>query len=358
MINVTRSHLPSREKLDTYISQLYDSAYLTNFGPLEQQLTKALEQYLNINHLVLMANGTLALMLLIRGLGLKGEVITTSYTFPATAAAICWSGLEPKFADINASDWTIDPNKIEDLITPQTAAILATHVYGNPCDIEALTTLGEQYKLPVLYDGAHGFGIQYAEQSLLGMGVGTAVSFHATKLFHTVEGGGVIVADSDLAARLKRLINFGIAGPEQVSEVGINAKMSELHAAVGLANLQEINDCIRLRQSHLYYYQQRLDHSGIQWQQWRMNSTTNGAYAPVNLPSEQSLLNVKQQLEVNNIFPRRYFYPSLDVLPCHGAPKNTPNAQHIAATTLCLPLYAELTQAQLDLICDTVLSSL
>lgn len=358
MINVTRSHLPSREKLEAYINQLYDTAYLTNFGPLEQQLTSALEQYLNINHLVLMANGTLALMLLMRGLGLKGEIITTSYTFPATAAAIRWSGLEPKFADINFADWTIDPNKVEDLITPQTSAILATHVYGNPCNIEALATLGEQYKLPVLYDGAHGFGIQYGKQSLLGMGMGTAVSFHATKLFHTVEGGGVIVGDPDLAARLKRLINFGIAGPEQVADVGINAKMSELHAAVGLANLQEIDDCIRLRKSHLQYYQQRLDHSGIKWQQWRMNASTNGAYAPVNLSSEHSLLNVKQQLETKNIFPRRYFYPSLDVLPCHGAPNNTPNAQQVAATTLCLPLYAELTQNQLDLICETVLSSI
>jgi dTDP-4-amino-4,6-dideoxygalactose transaminase len=242
MIPVTRPYLPSRERLDKYIDRIYESAWLTNRGPLLQELESRLSEFLDVQHVILVANGSLALQLAYKALELTGEVITTPFTFLATSSTLVWEGLTPVFADISPESLNLDPKKIEALISKKTSAIVPVHVYGNPCDVEAIQSLADKHGLKVIYDAAHAFGVRFKGRSILKYGDVSILSFHATKIFHTIEGGAVVTNDPKIAERLRQLINFGLSGPETIERAGTNAKMNEFEAAMGMAVLDEMGN--------------------------------------------------------------------------------------------------------------------
>ncbi|MEW6712332.1 MAG: DegT/DnrJ/EryC1/StrS family aminotransferase, partial [Candidatus Riflebacteria bacterium] len=241
MINVTRAYLPDKKKLFDYFSQVYDSAWLTNNGQFCQLLEARLKDYLGVRNLILVSNGTLALQIVYKALGLKGSSVTTPFSFVATASSLMWEGIEPVFADINEETWNLEPRKIEDKVKSDTTSIVPVHVFGNPCEVEKIDEIARAKKLKVVYDGAHAFGVKYKGKSLLEFGDASTLSFHATKLFHTIEGGAIVTSDDDLAKRIRLMINFGITGPETIECLGINCKMNEFQAAMGLCVLDEIN---------------------------------------------------------------------------------------------------------------------
>ena len=268
MIPVTKPYLPSRKKLDEYIDGIYERYWLTNDGPLVQELTARLEKYLGVENLLLVSNGTLALQIAYRALGVSGgnldqepEAITTPFTFIATASSMAWDGLKPVFADIDPQTWCLDPHNIEALITPKTRVIVPVHVFGNACDVQTIETVAEKHKLKVIYDACHAFGVKINGRSLLTYGDAATLSFHATKLFHTGEGGAIVFRNRVDLERAKRIINFGIAGPGQIGELGINAKMSELSAAMGLCVLDEIEEIMTARAAIWRFYEKALDSS-------------------------------------------------------------------------------------------------
>ena len=338
MIPVTKAYLPNKEKYKAYIDRIYESGWLTNNGSLLQELERRLKEYLGVKHLILVANGSLALQLAYKTLDLKGEVITTPFSFAATTSTLAWEGLKPVFADIDSSSFNLDPNNIEALITTETSAIVPVHVFGNPCEVEKIQEIAHKHNLRVVYDAAHAFGSQYKGQSVLNYGDISTISFHATKLFHTIEGGAVITNDDELAKKVRLLINFGITGPTTIESVGTNAKMNEFEAAMGLCLLDEI-DIIRSEREEVWQmYQQEL--SGIvAFQQWNAQSDNNYAYAPVLFKSEAKLLEAEARLKANDIMPRRYFYPSLDTLDYLSTEQVCVHSRDIASRILCLPIY-------------------
>ncbi|MBE0421182.1 DegT/DnrJ/EryC1/StrS family aminotransferase [Pseudoalteromonas nigrifaciens] len=241
MIPVTKSYLPNKKKYKTYIDRIYDSGWLTNNGSLLKELEQRLKEYLGVKHIILVANGSLALQLAYKSLELKGEVITTPFSFAATTSTLVWEGLKPIFADIDPNSFNIDTNLIEKNITPETSAIVPVHVFGNPCNVEKIQEIAQKHNLKVIYDAAHAFGTEYKGQSVLNYGDISTLSFHATKLFHTIEGGAVITNDDELAQKIRLLMNFGIVSPVKVNSLGTNAKMNEFEAAMGLCVLDEID---------------------------------------------------------------------------------------------------------------------
>lgn len=346
MIPVTKAYLPNKEKYKAYIDRIYESGWLTNNGSLLQELEHRLKEYLGVKHLILVANGSLALQLAYKALDLKGEVITTPFSFAATTSTLAWEGLKPIFADIDPKSFNLDPNNIEALITPDTSAIVPVHVFGNPCEVEQIQTIAVKHGLKVVYDAAHAFGVGYTnqegvKQSALNYGDISTLSFHATKLFHTIEGGAVITNDDELAKKIRLLINFGITSPTTVESVGTNAKMNEFEAAMGLCLLDEI-DIIRSERERVWQkYHQEL--SGIvAFQQWNAQSYNNYAYAPVLFKSEARLLEAEKRLKENDIMPRRYFYPSLDTLDYLNTDQVCKHSRDIASRILCLPIYPDL----------------
>ena len=341
MIPVTKAYLPNKEKYKAYIDRIYESGWLTNNGSLLQELEWRLKEYLGVKHLILVANGSLALQLAYKALDLKGEVITTPFSFAATTSTLAWEGLKPVFADIDPKSFNLDPNNIEALITPNTSAIVPVHVFGNPCEVEKVQEIAHKHSIRVVYDAAHAFGSQYKEQSVLNYGDISTLSFHATKLFHTIEGGAVITNDDELAKKIRLLINFGITSPTTVESVGTNAKMNEFEAAMGLCILDEI-DIIRSERERVWQkYHQEL--SGIvAFQQWNAQSDNNYAYAPVLFKNEAKLLEAEKRLKENNIMPRRYFYPSLDTLDYLSTDQVCQHSRDIASRILCLPIYPDL----------------
>ena len=240
MIPVTKAYLPDRKKLTQYIDQIYENGWLTNNGPLLQKLENRLASYLGVKNLILVANGSLALQLAYKALDLRGEVVTTPFSFAATTSTLAWEGLEPKFADIDKRSFNIDPKNIEKIITDKTTAIVPVHVFGNPCEVELISDLAKKYNLKVVYDAAHAFGVTYKGQSVLKYGDISTLSFHATKIFHTIEGGAVITENDEIAKKIRSLINFGITGPDKIEGIGTNAKMNEFEAAMGHCVLDEI----------------------------------------------------------------------------------------------------------------------
>jgi dTDP-4-amino-4,6-dideoxygalactose transaminase len=353
MIPVTKAYLPDKEKYKAYIDRIYDSGWLTNNGPLVRELEERLAAYLGVKHLVLVANGSLALQLAYKALNLKGEVITTPFSFVATASTMVWEGLRPVFVDIDRGTLNIDPELIESGITPDTSAIVPVHVFGNPCEVEVIQHIADKHGLKVIYDAAHAFGVQYKEQSVLRYGDISTISFHATKLFHTIEGGAVITDDDELASKIRLLINFGITGPESIESLGTNAKMNEFEAAMGLCVLDEIENITNQRAKVWQAYQKELSGT-VSFQEWNVHSQNNYAYAPVVFESESRLLHVIARLRSNDIMPRRYFYPSLDSLeylshrtPCEGS-------RDIASRILCLPMYANLEIKQLTRVIECI----
>ena len=354
MIPVTKPFLPKAREYDSYLHSIWERQWLTNNGPLVNELELKLKDYLDVKHLLYVSNGTVALQIAIKALQLTGEIITTPFSFVATTSSIVWEGCKPVFVDIDPETLNIDPSKIEAAITPQTSAILATHVYGNPCDIDAIATVAVKYNLKVIYDGAHCFGTKYRGRSVFEYGDISTVSFHATKLFHSIEGGAVFTTDPDLLKKMAFMRNFGHNGPEDFSELGINGKNCEFHAAMGLCNLKYIDEILKTRKELSLYYQEKLKDLRATYPKQYEMSTINYAYFPVLFDSKELMLKCLAALEVEKIYCRRYFYPSLSHLP-YVPQIDLPICDSIAERILCLPLYHTLTYSDLDLITRIIL---
>ncbi len=357
MIPVTRPFLPPRQEYERYLEGIWQRNWLTNNGPLVNELELRLKAYLGVPHLLFLTNGTIALQIAIKALGLKGDIITTPFTYVATVSSIVWEGCRPVFADIHPETLNIDPAKIEAVITPNTCAIMATHVYGNPCDIEAIDAIARKHSLKVIYDAAHCFGTQYKGQSVFRFGDVSTASFHATKLFHTVEGGAVFCQDPKLLKKMAFLRNFGHNGPDDFAEVGINGKNSEIHAAMGLAILPYLPEILAARKSQSARYDYWLNRPDIQKVRINPHAVFNYAYYPVLFRDEYTLLRVLQNLESARIMPRRYFYPSLNTMAVYPS-ADLPVSQDAARRVLCLPLYHGLSDEEVDFICRIILRTL
>lgn len=341
MINVTKTYLPKKEKYQKYVDEIYANGWITNNGPFVKKLEKRLAEYLGVKNIVLVANGTVALEIAYRTLELKGYAITTPFSFVATTSSLITNSLKPIFADINSKTLNIDPNKIEDLITPNTSTIVPVHVFGNVCEVEAINKIAKKYDLKVVYDAAHAFDVKYKNESILNYGDISTLSFHATKLFHTIEGGALIINDDSLVEKARYLINFGIENTESIPELGTNAKMNEFEAAMGLCMLDEIEVISQRRKVVYERYEKELG-ALVQFQEKNVNATQNYSYFPIILKDEEETLNVQHALNHQKIFPRRYFYPSLDTLHYIEPKQYCKHSRDIAKRILCLPIYPEL----------------
>ncbi|WP_417533267.1 DegT/DnrJ/EryC1/StrS family aminotransferase [Marinobacterium stanieri] len=361
MIPVTKPYLPSRAKLDKYIDGIYERQWLTNNGQLVQELTKRLEDYLGVENLLLVSNGTLALQIAYRTLGIADsnrdttpEAITTPFTFIATASSLKWEGVQPVFADIDPDSWCLNPEAIEAAITPNTRAIVPVHVFGNACNVEAIDSIAACHNLKVVYDASHAFGVKLKQRSLLNYGDAATLSFHATKLFHTIEGGAIVFKRNEDLERAKKLINFGITGPESIEELGINAKMNEFQAAMGLCVLDELEANLNARAEVTRHYDEQLP-SSLQRQKLHPDASANHAYMPVMFESETQVLAVLSKLNESGITARRYFYPSLDQVHIDCSTGQAMSvSRDLASHILCLPIYADLKAADLFCITDIV----
>lgn len=349
MIPVTKPYLPDRKKLDKYLDGIYERQWLTNNGQLVQELTRRLEDYLGVENLLLVANGTLALQIAYRALGVSGdrsvrppEAITTPFTFVATASSLKWDGVEPIFADIDPDSWCLAPENIEAKITANTRAIVPVHVFGNACDVEAINAIAQKHCLKVIYDASHAFGVTYKGESLLKHGDAATLSFHATKLFHTGEGGAIVFKHKKDLERAKKMINFGITGPETIEELGINAKMSELQAAIGLCVLDEISSHISTRKYAWELYEKEIG-PYVVLQKWHRYATKNYAYAPVVLSVREKSSRLVEQLKVKGVGARRYFAPSLNELLFFQSKGELPISRRVSKKVVCLPLYSCIT---------------
>ena len=354
MIPVTEPFLPPLEEYQERISQIWKRNWLTNDGPLVNELELELKRYLGLEHVLFVSDGTIALQFAIQALGVEGEVITTPFSYVATTSSIVWEGCTPIFVDIEPSTLNIDPKKIESAITEDTSAILATHCFGNPCDIEAIRGIAEEHDLKVIYDAAHCFGTDYKGESVLKYGDISATSFHATKLFHTVEGGAVITQDPDLLEKMAYMRNFGHDGPGEFNGVGINGKNSEMHAAMGLCNLEYIDTILEKRAAQCAYYDELLVDLNVRRPEPISGTEVNHAYYPILFESHEAMKTSKAILEKREISARRYFYPSLTALD-YVPDMDTPVSDDVARRILCLPLYHELTKEEQEMIARLLL---
>lgn len=341
MIQVTLPFLPPQKEYTKYIEDIWTRNWLTNDGPLVKELEKKLKEYLNLTNLLFVSNGTIALQLAIKALEIKGEIITTPFSYVATTSSIVWEGCKPVFVDIDEETFNIDPRKIENAITEHTRAILATHVFGNPCQIDEISKIAQKHNLKVIYDAAHSFGTLYKDRTVFGFGDISTTSFHATKLFHTIEGGSIFTKDSDLITKISYLRNFGHDGPEKFASVGINAKNSEFHAAMGLCNFNYINDILATRKAQSLIYDQIVASLNVKKQLITKDTLYNYSYYPILFESEEILLKTMSFLQKNEIFTRRYFYPSLSSLT-YVDKYETPISDNISKRVLCLPIYHSL----------------
>jgi dTDP-4-amino-4,6-dideoxygalactose transaminase len=349
MINVTKPFLPELEEYVKYLEGIWDRNWLTNNGPLVNDLEMKLKEYLGLNHLLYLGNGTIALQIAIKALALKGEIITTPFSYVATTNCIIWENCKPVFVDIDQRSLNIDPSLIEASITAQTTGILATHVYGNPCDVEAIEKIAAKHNLKVIYDGAHAFGVKYKGRSVFEYGDISTCSFHATKVYHTIEGGAVITKSPDLLKKMAQLRNFGHNGPEHFDAPGINGKNSEFHAAMGLVNLKHADGILLSRKEQAEKYNKALANLRVTRPVILKGADWNYSYYPIIFETEAQLLRAVQELNQNWIYPRRYFYPSLSALDYvqHYA---TPVSDDISRRVLSLPLYHTLRTEDIDFI--------
>lgn len=353
MIPVTKTFLPPIEEYNQWVKKVFDNQWLTNRGELVNLLEDRLKIYLNIDWLTITNNGTVPIQIALKLLAKGGEVITTPFSYVATTAAIVWENCTPVFVDIHPEYLTIDETKIEAAVTDKTTCILATHVFGNPCNVEAIENIAKKYKLKVIYDAAHCFGVNYNNKSIFDYGDISTCSFHATKLFHLAEGGAMFTKDKDLQMKLFYSHNFGHDGPLAFHGLGINGKISELQAAMGMAVFPYIQHIIDERKQSVDYYNSVLDFSCLQKLKIRENTKWNYSYYPVVFQSEERLLEVQKQLNELDIFPRRYFYPSLNTIP-YVDRKSMPVSESIAKRILCLPLYVGLEKQEIDIIAGIV----
>ena len=357
MINVTRTYLPSLKEYNKYLKTIWSSHWITNNGPLALELEQKLKIYLGVKHLFFVSNGTIALQLAIKALGIRKQILTSPFSFAATTSSIVWEGCAPRFVDIDPNTLCIDTNKIEEAITKDTEAILAVHVYGNPCDVKKIEAIAKRHKLNVIYDAAQAFGVRYDKKSILSYGDISTISFHATKLFHTAEGGAIVTNDDKLAQTIYSMRNFGYDDNDNIVEIGVNAKNSELHAAMGLCVLPKVKSIIKRRKEICGLYSKLLMNTLLQMPAINPNATKNYAYYPVIFPSEKMMLKVKRHLNARKIFPRRYFYPSLNSLN-YVEHTSCPVAEDVSKRVLCLPLYPELTNRNIAEIARLVLEKL
>jgi dTDP-4-amino-4,6-dideoxygalactose transaminase len=356
-IYVTKTVLPHKEILQKYIDKIYDSNWITNFGPLHELFRERLSAYLKINNITLTANGTLALSIAYKILGVK-KAITTPFTFVATVSSLLWEDINIVFADIDRETFCIDVDQIEDLLKKDKTidTVVAVNVFGNACDIEGLYFLKEKYGFKLIFDSSHCFNVYYNNKNILSYGDASTISFHATKLFHTIEGGGIVFENEYFYEKARKLTNFGFETYYKITELGINAKMNEFEAAMGLALLEDIDTIFEKRKKAWEYYYSNLE-GIVEFQKRNEKCTNNYSHFPILLKSEKFLLNILSILEKENIFPRRYFYPPLHTLPYikeHHKPIELSNTEYVANRVLCLPLYPDIDPAIQDIIIDVI----
>lgn len=352
-IFVTQPYLPPLEEFTPYLQQIWDNKVLTNGGPFHQQLEKALCEYLGVEHIALFSNGTLALITALQALRVTGEVITTPYSFVATAHSLLWHGNKPVFVDVEPDTLNLDPAKIEAAITPQTTAIMPVHCYGNPCDVAAIQKIADNYNLRVIYDACHAFGVEDEDGSVLRHGDLSCISFHATKVFNTFEGGAIVCPDAKTKQRIDHLKNFGFVDETTVVAPGINGKMSEINAAFGMLQLQHMGNVMQRRAEVDAFYREGLkDIKGIRCLPQTASRTRNHSYFPILVEADYPLSRdaLYQKLKDHGINGRRYFYPMISDFSMYrglasSAPSNLPVANEAAQKVLCLPIYPALTQA-------------
>lgn len=353
MINVTRSTMPDYLEYCDIIKELWETRHLTNYGEYHKQLEKELEAFLHLKHVIPVNNGTIALLIAIDTLDLpKGsEVITTPFSFVATASSILWQNLKPVFADVEADTFNLDPNKVKKKINANTKAILAVHVFGNPCNLEGLHELADEYNLKILYDSAHCFGVNYNGKSILNYGDISTLSFHATKVFHTIEGGAICTSDDNLEERIRKKVNFGQGNEGIIDEVGINGKLNEFQAAMGLLNLKQVNDYIGKRRQLYLQYVDELKDLNVTFQ--RLNCADedyNFCYFPLLFKDQDIRDSIFLKLQSNDIMGRKYFYPLISDMEAYReyADDDTPIAKNIAERILTLPLYPDLIKEDVE----------
>jgi len=356
-ILVTQPFLPPLKEFIAYLERIWDSKWLTNNGQFHQQLEKELAEFLGVNHICLFNNGTIALMVALRALDITGEVITTPFSFVATTHSIVWNKTTPIFCDIDPQTYNLDPTKIEELITPQTSAILPVHVYGNPCDNEKIQAIAQINNLKVIYDAAHAFNVKKAGNSILNWGDLSILSFHATKVFNTIEGGAIICHDEEMKQKIDYLKNFGFADETKVVTVGTNGKMNEFQAAFGLLQLKYVEENIQKRKVIADYYCKGLaEIEGITYLKIKPNVKHNYSYFPILIDKEKYGLfrdELYEKLKTHNIYSRRYFYPLISNFPVYkentsACESNLSIANKIAEQVLCLPIYSELEIKDID----------
>ncbi|WP_417875624.1 DegT/DnrJ/EryC1/StrS family aminotransferase [Winogradskyella sediminis] len=354
MINVTKTFLPPQSEYQAILKRAWDTGWMTNRGVLVKELETKISAYLDTPHIIAMTNGTLPLQIAIKALMLHGEIITTPFSYVATTSSIVWEGCTPVFVDIDPEYLTIDETKIEAAITPNTTAILATHVFGNPCNVEAIAKIAKRYNLKVIYDAAHCFGVTYKGESIFNYGDVSTCSFHATKLFHTGEGGAIFCKEKLLLEKLFYHHNFGHQGKEEFQGIGLNAKMSELQAAMGLSVLPYMDQIIKARQEIVNTYNQWFEPVvAIKPLLIRPETQWNYCYYPVVFELESQLLKVTAELNKKSIYSRRYFYPSLETLP-YVKTVTLPHSSSISKRVLCLPLFHDLEKDSIQNIVNTI----
>lgn len=359
---VTQPILPPLEEFFPYLHQIWDNKILTNGGPFHQQLEKELCDYLGVKHISLFTNGTVALITALQALDIKGEVITTPYSFVATAHSLLWNGINPVFVDLDPRTLNLDPAKIEAAITPQTTAIMPVHCYGSPCDVKAIQRIADTYNLKVVYDAAHAFGVEFDNESVLNHGDMSVLSFHATKVFNTFEGGAIVCPDPATKQRIDHLKNFGFVDETTVVAAGINGKMSELNAAFGLLQLKYIDKAMaRRKEIDGLYRAAFMGIRGLSYPNRAPQVTANYSYFPILVRPEFPLTRdqLYQALKEKNIFARRYFYPLISNFPMYNhldsaAPENIPIATQAAEQVICLPIYPALTDEEQLRIINTI----
>jgi dTDP-4-amino-4,6-dideoxygalactose transaminase len=357
MINVTKTYLPPLDEYQNYVKRIFDSNQLTNNGQFVRELEQKLKDYLGVKHCLFVSNGTIAIQIALKVLNISQEVITTPFSYCATTHSLIWENCKPIFADILNTDFCIDPQKVEEQITEKTQAILATHVYGNPCNVNKLAEIAQKHNLKLIYDAAHCFGVNVNGTSIFNYGDISTCSFHSTKVFHSTEGGAIFTNNDDYAYLIDRYRSFGHKGDDYIS-IGINGKNSEFHAAMGLCVLPRVKEIIEARRQIFELYDSILNWNKLIKPAVIQQVETNYAYYPIFLESEEKLIEVRTALESNGIVPRRYFYPSLSSLKFVIEESNCPISDDFAPRALALPLYFDLAHDEVRKIAQIVNSCL
>lgn len=362
-ITVTSPLLPNLEEFHTLLQEIWNSKWITNNGSFHKQLEKELAAYLKVPYISLFTNGTLPLITALQALHIKGEVITTPYSFVATTHSLWWNGIKPVFVDIDPTTGNIDPDKIEAAITPRTTAIMPVHVYGTPCDTLRIQEIADKYGLKVIYDAAHAFGVDISGKSVLTAGDMSTLSFHATKVYNTIEGGALVMHDEQTKKRIDYLKNFGFAGEIEVVAPGINSKMDEMRAAYGLLNLRQVDAAIEARRQVALQYREALkDVHGIRFMDDIPGVKHNYAYFPIFVDEEQYGMTRDElyfKMKEQNVLGRRYFYPLISTFTTYrelesARPGNLPEAHKLADSVICLPMHHELSREDVERILDLI----